>query len=213
MSAVPVAPTSLIDCTDATENELLVVEGLSAANAVKPVRDRRLQAVLPMQGKIPNATRVSEERLLAHPNVADLLQSLHPKRLIETQITHCRYKRIVILADPDADGVHASILLLLFIYQYVPSLFEEGRIILLRAPLYGFYQAEECVAIAYSEQHAERVHVALTKATDIAVVKRRFKGIASFDTSLRLALVAPDNPARKILSVDECRDLCQPLLQ
>lgn len=213
MSAVPAAPTSLIDCTDTSENELFVVEGLSAANAVKSVRNSRLQAVLPMQGKIPNAARVSEERLLAHPNVGDLLQTLHPKRQIETRITDCRYKRIVILGDPDADGVHASILLLLFIYQYVPSLFVEGRIILLRAPLYGFYQADKCVAVAYSEQHAESVNAALAKQTDVIVVKRRFKGIASFDAGLRLALVAPDNPARKILSVDECRDLCRPLLQ
>ena len=54
----------LIDCSEPVDSELFVVEGVSAANALRSVRDRRCQAVLPMQGKIPNASRTSPEKLL-----------------------------------------------------------------------------------------------------------------------------------------------------
>ncbi len=210
MSATPAQPSSLIDCTD--KDEVIVVEGQSAANAIKAVRNRQKHAVLPMQGKVPNATRVSSANLLAHPNIADLLQSLHPERLVSTQIDPCRYQRIIILSDPDADGVHASILLLLFLFRYVPQLIEQERLFLVRAPLFGFYRDDECVAVAYSETHAAKVSRALAERIDSVVNKRRFKGVASLDINIRLSLLSPDYPARRKLSVENCRELCQPLL-
>lgn len=208
----PPSPSTLIDCNGSANNELFVVEGVSAANAIKSVRDRRFQAVLPMQGKILNASKVSEQKLLAHPNIADLLQSLHPQRIVDKHMDQCRYQQIIILGDPDADGVHASLLLLLFFYRIIPSLIEQNRLVLLRAPLYGFYQSDDCVAIAYSDAHSQRVHADLMQSNAV-VVKRRFKGIASFDISLREALLASDNPARKLLSLSDCKDLCQALLR
>jgi len=204
--------TSLIDCLDKKDNELIVVEGLSAANAIKSVRNRQLHAVLPMQGKIPNANRTSAERLLSHPNIADLLQSLHPQRLAEARMDGCRYRRIIILADPDADGVHASILLVMFMLQQLPDLVRQERLYLVRAPLYGFYRFETCMAVAYSEQHAETVYAELTGSGNQAIEKRRYKGIASLDTNHRLQLLAQDYPSRWNLSLNDCRELCKALL-
>ena len=96
--------------------------------------------------------------------------------------------------------------------KHVPSLIEEGRLFLLRAPLYGFYLHDECIAIAYSDNHAEKVFDALTENLDAVPVKRRYKGIASLDSNMRVSLLASDNPARNKLTLQDCRQICQPLL-
>lgn len=211
MTIKPVLPSSLIDCVANHDNELIVVEGASAANAIKSVRNRQHHAVLPMQGKIPNANRTAVERLLAHPNIADLLQSLHPERQVEIGMDSCRYQRIIILADPDADGVHASILLLMFMLLHLPALIKQKRLYLVRAPLFGFYHGEERIAVAYSETHAAAVLSQLSGSGNKLIDKRRYKGIASLGSSHRLLLLAPDNPSRSNLSLDDCRQLCQGL--
>jgi len=212
LSVLPLLPTSLIDSTDGCDNELIVVEGVSAANAVKSVRDRRLQAVLPMQGKVPNARRKSLDHLLAHPHIADLLQSIHPLRRVETRLTEFRYERLLILADPDADGLHASILLVLFLQQSLPGLIEQGRLFMVRAPLFGFYHNEQCVALAYSETHAAKVQTELHDRFNTRPDKRRYKGIASLDADLCLSLIAPDSSARRPLSINDCTEMCQMLI-
>jgi len=86
---------ALIDCSESSDNELFVVEGLSAANALSSVRDRRCQAVLPMQGKIPNARRTSLEKMLQHAQVDELLRSIHPDQQVETSLTRFSFERVV----------------------------------------------------------------------------------------------------------------------
>ena len=72
--------TALLDSVEHQDSELVVLEGPAAASAVRTLRDRQTQALLPMQGKVPNATRVSWRKLSQHSQIADLLQSLHPQR-------------------------------------------------------------------------------------------------------------------------------------
>jgi len=119
---------ALIDCSEAFGSELFVVEGLSAANALSSVRDRLSQAVLPMQGKIPNANRTSLDKLLQHEQVGNLMHSLHPDGQVEAQLTQFRFERVILLSDPDADGLHAGLLLILFLSTQVPALVEQGRL-------------------------------------------------------------------------------------
>jgi len=165
-----------------------------------------------MQGKIPNANRTSAEKLLQHPNVADLLQSIHPDRIVETDFSRFQFERVILLGDPDADGLHASVLLVLLLSTRLPELISQGRFYMVRAPLYGFFQNETCVAVAYSDRHAATVGHALSEKYAVAASRLRFKGIASLDSDLRGSLMRKDNPTRRQLLMDECQELCQMLL-
>lgn len=164
-----------------------------------------------MQGKIPNANRTAAAKLLQHPNVADLLQSIHPERIVETDFSRFRFERVILLGDPDADGLHASVLLVLLLSTKLPELINQGRCFMVRAPLYGFFQNEKCVAVAYSDKHAATVEKALSERYTVPSSRRRFKGIASLDSDLRSRLMRKDNPTRRQLLMDECRELCQML--
>ncbi len=191
--------------------ELFVVEGLSAANALSSVCDRRFQSVLPMQGKIPNASRTSNEKLLRHPQLVDLLRSIHPENRGEVPLTQFSFERVILLGDPDGDGLHATVLLVLFLSTRIPALVEQGRLYMVRAPLYGFYNDDECVALAYTDKQATSVAGELAEKYTAQSTRRRFKGIASLDENLRRSLIDKHNPARHRLSMMECERLCQPM--
>ncbi|MFN3194000.1 MAG: toprim domain-containing protein [Aureliella sp.] len=129
----------------ASELELLVVEGDSAAEAVKAVRDPSFQAVLPMQGKPLNAVRASAAALKRHELFRALVAALgFPDALNVNRargsidLDLLRYQRIVLLFDPDADGIHCAALMVLFFETVLPELLEPSRIQIVRPPLYGF---------------------------------------------------------------------------
>jgi hypothetical protein len=104
-----------------------VVEGDSAALAVLQVRDQRLQAVLPMQGKPLNALRASDGKVAANPFLHALTDAIGAGRGAAFDREALRYERIVLLMDPDADGIHAGALLLLFFHRWMPALVERGQ--------------------------------------------------------------------------------------
>ena len=130
--------------------ELLLVEGESAASAVAAVRDARTQAVLACQGKPLNAWRARPGRVAAHPLYARLAAAMGwpsatdagadarvdadatpPPALADVP----RFERLLLLFDPDADGIHIGALLLLYVQRHAPGLLARGRVWQLRAPL------------------------------------------------------------------------------
>ncbi len=183
------------------------MEGVSAASAVDRARDKRHQAVLPMQGKIPNAIRTSSKNLLQHVQIADLLQSVHPQRSIELPLIQSRYQRVLVLADPDVDGMHASLLLVLFFYQHAQELIEQGKLYMLHVPLYGIYSGSKCIARAYSQKQLDQMRIQLDNAGTSYDVTR-FKGVGSLNNEMLKDCLAPDNRYRLPLSVSNCREMC-----
>ena len=71
-------PGKLADCVRAGAHgtELLLVEGDSAGGTAKQARDRNIQAVLPLRGKILNVASAGDERLLGNQEIANLLLAL-----------------------------------------------------------------------------------------------------------------------------------------
>jgi DNA gyrase subunit B len=131
-------PVKLVDTPAAgagSRAELFIVEGDSAAGAVVRGRDPALQAVLPMQGKPLNAWRASRAKVLASPLLAALIGAIGSSPGIAFDPRPVRYGQILILCDPDADGIHCGALLSLFFYRWMRPLIEEGRIAIVRAPL------------------------------------------------------------------------------
>jgi DNA gyrase subunit B len=115
--------------------ELFVVEGDSAASAVAQLRNARLQAVLPMQGKPMNAIKATSRRVSENPLFKALIDAIGAGWGESFDLAKCRYSKIVLLMDPDADGIHCGALMLMFFHRWMRPLLEQGRVELVRPPV------------------------------------------------------------------------------
>jgi DNA gyrase subunit B/topoisomerase-4 subunit B len=196
----PSGPVQLDDCalhgagshtkTGATP-ELFVVEGESAALAVMRVRDATTQAVLPMQGKPLNAVKATEKKLAAHPLFTVLTDSLGTGRGAAFDLAKLRYSRVLLLMDPDADGIHCGVLMLMFFHRWMRPLLDAGHVEIVRPPW-----GEVVPADGTPPRHAcsEAEFQALSDAIRARgpATARRFRGLAAIEPQMLLATcVAP----------------------
>ena len=167
--------------------ELFIVEGDSAASTVAALRDGQFQAVLPMQGKPLNAIKASAEKVAAYPLFKALNESLgidhsHPTADLFVW-DDLRFERLVLLFDPDADGIHSGALMLMFVYQYLRPLLDQGRVLMIHAPWVQISLTGQQALYAYSEAQA----LALTqqlRAQGKTPQVVRYRGLSGIDRAI-----------------------------
>jgi DNA gyrase subunit B len=129
-------PIKLQDCRQhGAVAELFLVEGDSAASAVSSLRNQQAQAVLPMQGKPLNTLKASAKKVLENVLFKALIEAIGAGVGDNFDLKKCRYNRIILLMDADADGIHCGALMLMFFYRWMPQLLENGIIELVRPPV------------------------------------------------------------------------------
>ena len=131
-------PGKLADCssTDPTESELFIVEGDSAAGPAKQARDSRVQAILPIRGKIINVQKVTENRALQNEEISALIKAIGTGIKLQFNEEESRYDKIIFLTDADVDGAHIRTLLLTFFFKFMPGLITSGKVWISEPPLY-----------------------------------------------------------------------------
>ena len=197
-------PGKLVDCSATVRDgtELFLVEGDSAGGSAKMARNRKVQALLPLRGKILNVLGAASSKIGTNQEISDLSQAMGVNLGTRFNLDDLRYDKIIIMTDADVDGAHIAALLMTFFFTQMRPMIDAGHLYLACPPLFRLTQGAKRV---YCVDEAER-DVWLDKGLggkgkiDVS----RFKGLGEMDAK-DLKETTMDPASRKLIrvSIDE----------
>ncbi len=196
-------PGKLADCsdTDPMNCEIFLVEGDSAGGTAINGRDRQIQAILPLRGKILNVEKARLHRVLDNEEIKSMIKAFGCGFKDDFDISKRRYDRIICMTDADVDGSHIRILLLTFFYRFMRPLVEEGHVYIALPPLYR-------VTLPNKEEHYYYSDVELKEFQDSYTGQKydlqRYKGLGEMsNTQLYETTMNPETRTLLRVTVDD----------
>lgn len=197
-------PGKLVDCSATVRDgtELFLVEGDSAGGSAKMARNRKVQALLPLRGKILNVLGAASSKIGTNQEISDLSQAMGVNLGTRFNLDDLRYDKIIIMTDADVDGAHIAALLMTFFFTQMRPMIDAGHLYLACPPLFRLTQGAKrvyCVDEAERDQWMEKGLGGKGKI-DVS----RFKGLGEMDAK-DLKETTMDPISRKLIrvSIDE----------